>query len=145
MKSFSETLAAWSATMQDRLHARAFFAVPLLQVSLALFWMLTGVLTLMPGSFASATALVAGAGFGATFAKALVGTASLADIVLGALFLLPNWVRRAGAAQLLLSAIYLIGLSAIAPALWADHFGPLLQVVPMMAATCVVMAFQEKR
>jgi hypothetical protein len=29
--------------------------------------------------------------------------------------------------------------------LWADHFGPLLKVLPMMAATLVVMAYQEKR
>jgi hypothetical protein len=36
-------------------------------------------------------------------------------------------------------------LSLIAPGLWTDHFGPLLKVVPMMAATLVVMAFQEKR
>ncbi len=145
IKGFSETLAAWPATLQDRLHARSFFAVPVLQVSLALFWILTGVLTLTPGSFATATALVAGAGFGATFAKSLVGIASVADIVAGALFLLPNWVRRAGVAQLALSAFYLLGLSAIAPGLWTDHFGPLLKVVPMMAATCVVMVFQEKR
>ncbi len=145
VKGFSETLAASPSTLQDRLHARAFFAVPILHLSLALFWILTGLLTLTPRSFASATALVADAGFGATFANSLVGAASVVDIVLGVLFLLPNWVRKAGAAQLALSAIYLIGLSAIAPELWADHFGPLLKVVPMMAATCVVMAFQEKR
>jgi hypothetical protein len=29
--------------------------------------------------------------------------------------------------------------------LWTDHFGPLLKVVPMMAATLMVMAFEEKR
>ncbi len=145
VKGFKETLAAWPATLQDRLHARSFFAVPLLQVTTSLFWILTGVLTLTPASFASATALVTGAGLGAGLAKTLVATASVIDIVLGALFLLPNWVRRAGAAQLLLSAIYLVGLSAVAPELWADHFGPLLKVLPMMAATCVVIAFQEKR
>jgi DoxX-like family len=44
-----------------------------------------------------------------------------------------------------LSAVYLIGLSAIAPGLWTEHFGPLLKVVPMMAAVLVVMAYQEKR
>jgi hypothetical protein len=54
-------------------------------------------------------------------------------------------VRRAGTAQLVLSAIYLIGLSLLAPSLWTDHFGPLLKVVPMMAATLMVMAFEEKR
>lgn len=145
LKSFRETLRAWPATLQDRLHARSFFAIPLLQVTTALFWILTGALTLMPGSFAAATALVSGAGFDANFATALVGAASIADIVAGALFLLPRWVRRAGVAQLILSAVYLVGLTIVAPELWADHFGPLLKVVPMMAATIVVMAFQEKR
>jgi uncharacterized protein YbjT (DUF2867 family) len=145
LQGFKETLAAWPATLQDRLHARSFFAVPLLQVTTALFWILTGVLTLMPASFASATALVVVAGFDPTLAKAVVAGGSIADIVAGVLFLLPNWVRTAGVAQLILSAVYLIGLSVVAPELWADHFGPLLKVLPMMAATLVVMAFQEKR
>jgi len=74
-----------------------------------------------------------------------VRTASIADIFDGALFLLPRWVRRAGVAQLILSTVYLIGLSVLAPELWTDHFGPLLKVVPMMAATIVVMAFQDNR
>jgi len=145
VKGFRETLQASPATLQDRLHARSVFAVPLLQITLAAFWILTGVLTLMPESFAGAVALVANAGLNASFAKALVAIASIADIVVGAAFLLPNWVRRAGVAQLVLSTIYLIGLSGLSPALWTEHFGPLLKVVPMMAATCVVMAFQEKR
>lgn len=116
--TFSETLAAWPATLQDRLHARSFFAVPLLQVTLALFWILTGILTLTPRSFAGATALISDAGFDARLAAALVGVASVTDIVVGALFLLPHWVRRAGVAQLVLSTIYLVGLSLVAPALW---------------------------
>jgi uncharacterized protein YbjT (DUF2867 family) len=145
IKGFKEALAAWPATLQDRLHARSFFAVPLLQITTALFWILTGVLTLTPSRFASATALVAGVGFGASMAKAVVAVGSIADIAVGALFLLPKWVRRAGVAQLILSTIYLFGLSVVAPSLWADHFGPLLKVLPMMAATLVVMAFQEKR
>ena len=99
----------------------------------------------MPESFAGAVALVANAGLDAGFAKALVAIASIADIMAGAAFLLPGWVRRAGLAQLVLSAIYLVGLSLLSPALWTEHFGPLLKVVPMMAATAVVMAFQEKR
>jgi uncharacterized protein YbjT (DUF2867 family) len=144
-KGFSETLSATPATLQDRLHARSAFAVPLLHVALAAFWILTGILTLMPESFAAASALVARAGLGAGFAKALVAAASITDILLGALLLLPGWVRRAGTAQLVLSAIYLVGLSLLAPSLWTDHFGPLLKVVPMMAATLVVMAFEEKR
>jgi uncharacterized protein YbjT (DUF2867 family) len=145
LKSFTDTLQAWPATLADRLQARSAFAVPLLQITLAAFWILTGFMTLLPNSFASATSLVTDAGFSAVFAKSLVAVASVADMVVGAAFLSPRWVRPAGLAQLILSTVYLIGLSVIAPELWIDHFGPLLKVVPMMAATLVVMAFQEKR
>jgi len=145
LKSFSETLEASPATLADRLHARSFFIVPLLHVSLALFWIATGVVTLTPPSFAAATSLVQAGGIPPNLAPLLVGAASMLDIVLGFLFLLPRWVRRAGTAQLMLSVVYLIGLSLVAPQLWADHFGALLKVIPMMAATTVVMAFQENR
>jgi uncharacterized protein YbjT (DUF2867 family) len=144
-KGFRETLHAWPATLQDRLHARAFFVVPLLHVTLALFWIMTGLVTLVPRSFEAAISLVTAAGFDRTLAVILVGSAAIADIVAGALFLLPRFVRRAGVAQLLLSAFYLLGLSLIAPGLWTDNFGPLLKVLPMMAATAVVMAAQENR
>jgi hypothetical protein len=144
-KSFTETLRAWPATLQDRLHARGFFAVPLLHVTLALFWILTGIFSLLPGSFTAANTIVTNAGFSAGFARALVAGAAIADILLGVLFLAPGWVRRAGVAMLAVSAVYLAGLSVIAPGLWTEHFGPLLKVVPMMAAILVVMAYQEKR
>ena len=145
IKGFKEALSACPATLQDRLHARSVFAVPLLQVTLAAFWILTGALTLTPESFAAATAIITQAGYDARFAQGLVAAASVADILAGAAFLLPRWVRTAGVAQLVLSTVYLIGLSIVAPEFWTDHFGPLLKVVPMMAATLVVMAFQEKR
>jgi uncharacterized membrane protein len=48
--------------------------------------------------------------------------------LLARFFCLPEWVRRAGVAQLLLSVPYLTGLSVVEPGLWADHFGPLLKV-----------------
>ena len=90
IKSFTETLRAWPATLRDRLHARSFFAVPLLHATLALFWILTGILSLLPGSFASAVSTVTAAGFVTSFARMLVAGASIADIVLGVLFLVPG-------------------------------------------------------
>ena len=146
IRGFNETLAAWPATLQDRLHARSFFAVPLLQVTTSLFWIVTGVLTLTPASFASATALVIGGGLQRAAGEGRGGQQARSPIL--------SRVRssscrtgceRQASAQLLLSAIYLVGLSVVAPELWADHLGPLLKVLPMMAATLVVMAFQEKR
>jgi uncharacterized protein YbjT (DUF2867 family) len=145
VKSLTEMLRAWPSTLQDRLHARSFFAVPFLHVTLALFWIFTGAFSLLPASFASAMATITNAGFSGGLARALVAGGALADIVVGVLFLVPGWVRRAGVAMLALSAVYLAGLSAIAPELWTENFGPLLKVVPMMAAILVVMAHEEKR
>jgi hypothetical protein len=92
IKSFQEALAAWPATLQDRLHARSFFAVPLLQIT-AFFWIMTGVLTLTPTNFASATALLAVAGFGASLAEVVVAASSLVD---QARSLILSWVRSFG-------------------------------------------------
>ncbi|MEZ0280664.1 DoxX-like family protein [Methyloceanibacter sp.] len=139
-KSFTETLRAWPATLQDRLHARSFFAVPLLHV--ILFWILVGILSLLPQSFYGCV-YRRGAGFSASFARTLVAGASIADIVLGVLFLVPGWVRGAGEAMVVLSAIHLVGLSAIALQLWTEHFGALLKVVPMMADLVVIGLSRE--
>lgn len=126
------------ATVQDRLHARMFFVLPLLHTLIALTWIATGLLSLLPtGRFRLADLLGLGG------AAVVIG--ALIDMALGGLFLLPRWARIAGTAQIGLSALYLITLSFVAPGLWFDPLGPLLKVLPLMAATAIVMAASEKR
>ena len=145
VKSMAETLQAFPATLQDRLHARSYFAVPFLQIAIALFWILSGLAALTPGSLAVATAVLSHLGIGPAAAIPLTAACAGIDVAAGALFLVPGWVRRAGALQLAVSAFYLLGLSIVTPALWLDPFGAVSKIVPLMAATLVVMAFQEKR
>lgn len=145
VKTFAETLQTAPATMQDRLHARAYFAVPFLQVALAMFWILSGLIALGPSTTLLAGTILAHMGVDPALAQPLVGLGAAIDVAAGVLFLVPGWVRRAGALQLAISAVYLVGLSVVAPALWFDPFGALLKIVPLMGATLVVMAFQEKR
>ena len=145
VKSLDETLQIAPATLQDRLHARAYFAIPALQVALALFWILSGVVALNPGSAHLAESMLQAAGIGPSMAQPLVWLGAVVDIIAGVLFLMPGWVRRAGALQLAISTVYLVGLTAVSPALWLDPFGALLKIVPLMCATLVVMAYQEKR
>jgi len=145
VKSLDETLQDAPATLQDRLHARAYFAIPALHVALALFWILSGVIALVPGTTQLAGTILQAAGLDAAIAQPLVWIGAVVDIVAGVLFLVPGWVRRAGVLQLAISTVYLVGLSSVAPELWLDPFGALLKIVPLMAATLVVMAYQEKR
>lgn len=145
VKRLTETLQSTPATLQDRLHARAYFAVPALQVALALFWILSGVVALEPGARLLAESILAQAGFDPIMAQPLVVLGAAVDVLAGVLFLVPGWVRRAGVLQLAISAAYLVSLSVVAPALWLDPFGALLKIAPLMGATLVVMAFQERR
>lgn len=145
VRPLAEVLAAAPATLQDRLHARAYFLGPLLQIVLSLFWIATGLITFVPSSLARAVDVLLIAGFPPGLASPLVILGAGADIVLGVLFLLPAWVRLAGALQLCLSATYLAVLTVTIPGLWLDPLGTLLKVAPIMAATALVMALAEKR
>lgn len=138
-------LAETPAALQDRLHARTYFLLPLLQIAIALFWIATGAVTLMPSGFDAARALLSAGPVPTALAGPVVAAAALADIALGVLFLLPGWVRRAGAAQIAFSIGYLAALGWLRPSLWLAPLGPLLKVVPLIFATMVVMAAAEKR
>jgi hypothetical protein len=143
VKTFAETLQSTPATMQDRLHARAYFAVPFLQVALAVFWILSGLIALGPSTTLLAGTILAHIGVDPALAQPLVSLGAAVDVLAGIWFLGPGWVRRAGALQLVISTVYLAGLSVVVPALWFDPFRALLKIVPLMGATLVVMVFQR--
>jgi hypothetical protein len=98
VKTFAETLQSTPATMQDRLHARAYFAVPFLQVALAVFWILSGLIALGPSTTLLAGTILAHIGVDPALAQPLVSLGAAVDVLAGILFLVPGWVRRAGAA-----------------------------------------------
>lgn len=145
LRSVAGHLAQAPARIQDRLHARLYFVRPLLQLTLALFWIASGVVALLPRPHETATALLAGAGIGPDTASALVTGGAIADIVAGALMLSARWTRQAGLLQLALIAAYLAFGTVLSPALWADPLGPLVKVVPIAAAILAVMAMAEER
>lgn len=145
LRNFQEILEDQPATIQDRLHARLFFWVPLLQFLIAGFWIVTGVITFVPQVFAAGVDVLLRGGVSATFANVLVALGAVGDIVLGILFLLPRTVRLSGIAQIALIMTYLLVLSVLRPDLWGDPLGPLLKVIPLIGAIALVVAAQEKR
>lgn len=145
LKRLEQALGQHAATLQDRQHARLFFVRPLLQGSIALFWIATGVMALLPGPAASARALITAAGFDDTLAGWCVRLGALADMGLGLAFLNAAWTRPAGLLQIALSLGYLGAITAINPGLWLDPLGPLMKVLPIVAAIVTVMALAEKR
>lgn len=142
-RPLAETLTAMPATRADRLAARSYIALPLAIATLALFWTLSGLVTLVAPDRASQVLTLRG--MGQTPATALVLGGAIADLALGLLILWRNTAGRAALGMALLSAAYLSGSLCTAPDLWADPLGPMLKVLPGVALALWVWLMLEAR
>ena len=138
-------LADHPSTLQDRLHARSAVAVALLRIAIGLFWVTTGIISLLPSVNLVAAGFVGATGLGEQASRLLVTAGGVADIALGLPFLAGWRVRLFGSLQIALTLTYLAVLSLWLPAMWLDPFGPLLKAVPLIFATLAVMAWAERR
>jgi uncharacterized protein YbjT (DUF2867 family) len=132
------------AQTQDLWHARLYLLRPLVRFSLAILWTVSGLLGLASlESFA--VPLLTGAGVSPVAAAVLAVGASLLDFLVAG-FLVLNWRPQAiGVLQLTIVAAYTATLTWMAPALWADPFGPLLKNIPILALVLVQMVLAEER
>jgi uncharacterized protein YbjT (DUF2867 family) len=144
-RGFAAGLASQPASTQDRWHARLVPVRPLLRWALALIWLVSGALGLLPGSIAYGSAALAGVGVPASIAPVLLYAADAADLVIGAA-LLARWrVRLVGALSLGLALVYTASLTLLLPGLWADPLGPLLKNLAVLAATAAMLAIEDDR
>lgn len=136
-------LAAMPAQVQDRWHARLYFLRPALRWTLALMWMVSGLLGLAQAQ-TLAPAMLAPA-LGQSGAVAAGVAASLLDLLFAAL-LLRRW-RPYPLAGLQIATIlgYSLVLTVLAPLLWWDAFGPLLKNIPILVAVAMLAALEEER
>ncbi len=142
-RSLEETLQSLPATRQERLFARAYWALPLAIATLSLFWCASGLIALLRP--VEASSVLTARGMEAPAAMSIVLGGALADIALG-LAILWRWrARQAALGMALLSAGYLAGSLALAPDLWTDPLGPMLKVLPGMALALLVWLMVEDR
>lgn len=142
-RSLDDTLAILPATRQERLFSRAFVALPLAIGTLAVFWCLSGLITLVDPSRAMSV-LAERAVPSWVIAPTVLGGA-IADILLGIAILWRRWTGHAAIGMLVLSSAYLIGSLVVAPDLWADPLGPMIKVLPGMTLALVVWLMLEER
>ncbi|MEP3299031.1 MAG: SDR family oxidoreductase [Pseudoruegeria sp.] len=142
-RPLDETLSLLPATRQERLFSRAYIALPLAIASLAIFWLLSGLITLFD-LVRAMSVLTDRSAPSWMIAPAVVGGA-VADIFLGIEILWRPWTRRAALGMMGLSAAYLIGGLIVAPDLWSDPLGPMVKVLPGMTLAIMVCLLMEER
>ena len=132
------------AETQDLWQARLFLLRPILRLTLAALWLVSGLIGLFlpPEVFLPITA---GTGLPDAAWIALARLGGLADLVLAAA-LLRNWrPRLLGLAQLALVGGYTLAFTAIDPGLWMLPLGGLLKNIPILALILVWMVLEDER
>ncbi|MEJ2122418.1 MAG: NAD(P)H-binding protein [Alphaproteobacteria bacterium] len=144
-RKMAEALSLMPSQTADRWHARAWFARPLLRITIALYWMATGLITAFATPRAQSDALLQSVGLGGPAAPYVFWIGCAADIVVGSLLLLRWRVRLVGTTMLAMCVGYLTILTYGRPELWADALGSLTKVLPIMAAIVLMMAIEDDR
>lgn len=142
LKSLDETLRELPSTAQERTFGRAQLVLPVLVLTLAAFWLASGVIGLIQRD--AAQAMIAGR-VGETQAQWFVGAGIAMDLLIGWGLLWRRWVRRAAWASILVATGYLVAGTIVTPELWADPLGPLVKVFPAIALALAVAALVEER
>lgn len=135
-------LSRLPSTRQERIFARSQLVLPGLVLTLASFWLLSGLIGLWQWREAVAI-LPPSISHGLAASFVILG--SLADIAIGIGFLFRRWLIRAALAAIAVSLVYLAAGTVLAPSLWGDPLGPLVKILPATALAVAVMAIAEER
>jgi uncharacterized protein YbjT (DUF2867 family) len=142
LKSLEQSLRALPATLQERTAARAQLVFPVLAITLAMFWIVSGIVAILHTD--AATAVLSGTA-AEPFARALVIGGALLDIAIGAGVCVRAWTRAAAGASIGVALAYLALGTILTPALWSDPLGPFVKVLPAIALGVAVAALAERR
>lgn len=141
--SLAQSFDAMPATLQERWFARLYLMLPLMIATLAIFWLLSGVIGLT--NLDQAAAALPASLISTQTANALVVSGAVIDILLGVAILVRPFARKACVGMVAISFGYLVAGSLLAPALWSDPLGPLIKVLPSIVLALVTLALLEER
>lgn len=142
-KRLDEALAAEPASVQERWFARLYLLKPLAIVVFALFWIMTGVVSLTIGWDIGVGLMREGGARPLSEPSVIAG--ALADLAIGFALLWRRTAKAALWAALAITVFYLLAGTAILPRLWEEPLGPMMKVWPILALNLLLLAILEER
>ncbi|MEA3016422.1 MAG: hypothetical protein QOI38_1144 [Sphingomonadales bacterium] len=141
--SLSAALAAEPASVQERWFARLYLLKPLAIGVFALFWLMTGIVSLGPG-YGRAVATMR-----ATDAAALAEISTIAggivDMIVAGLILWRPTAKLGLIAALPISLVYMAGGTLLFPQLWTDPLGPMMKIWLILVLNLVCLFILDER
>jgi len=142
-RPYSAALAAEPAGVQDRWHARLYFAKPIAECLLAAFWIVTGIVCLTVGRD-EAIALAQQARLGA-LAPWAADIGGAFDIAVGAAYIISPRKKMVLALMAAVTLFYAAALGFLLPHLLADPLGRLAKLIPFLALLGLLAATDDRR
>jgi uncharacterized protein YbjT (DUF2867 family)/uncharacterized membrane protein YphA (DoxX/SURF4 family) len=131
-----------------RAQAQMHWLLPVLRLSIAAVWIVTGIVSLGVYPVGQSYELLARTGVPQALQPLMLYGAAALDLAFGVLTLSPLPRRRwLWLAQAVLMAVYMVIIAVRLPEYWLHPFGPLTKNLPMLAALLVLYTFdrQEER
>lgn len=143
-RGLTEMLAGRPSESQDLWHARLYLARPVVRLSLAVLWLVSGLLGLF-GDPIVFERLLAPLTQDQNIVTVMVTGMSLVDLAI-AVALFTGWRLKLFAyIQLVVVLGYTLAITVIAPGLWTDPLGSVLKNIPILALLLVHRVLEQER
>ncbi|HEX8639700.1 MAG TPA: SDR family oxidoreductase [Allosphingosinicella sp.] len=142
-QSLADALAAHPASVQERWFARLYLLKPVAIGTFALFWLVTGIVSLTAGWQHAVDVMRLTPA--ADLAEAAVLGGALVDLIVGVMILVRGTAKAGLVAALGVSLLYIVLGTFLLPALWADPLGPMTKIWPILALNLLCLAILDER
>jgi uncharacterized protein YbjT (DUF2867 family) len=143
-KTLAQAVGGHAATIQDKWFARLFLVKALVIASLALFWILSGFISLVI-SFPAAADILRSHGFPPSLVGPVTAVTSLMDMSIGVLIAFRRTAAAGLVAGIIVSLGYMAGAAILTPDLWIEPLGALVKTGPAIVLMLVALLTLDNR
>jgi uncharacterized protein YbjT (DUF2867 family) len=143
-KNLAAAVGRRPASIQDKWFARLYLAKALVIASLALFWTVSGFISLLV-SYSAAMDILSARGFPPALVAPVTILTSLMDISIGILIAFRRTSAFALIAGIVVSLGYMAGAAILTPDLWIEPLGALVKTGPAIVLMLVALLTLDNR
>jgi hypothetical protein len=143
-KTLAQAVGGHAATIQDKWFARLFLVKSLIIASLALFWIVSGFISLVI-SFSAAADILRSHGFPSWLVNPMTAVTSMMDMSIGFLILFRRTAAAGLIAGIIVSLSYMAGAAIMTPDLWIEPLGALVKTGPAIVLMFVALLMLDNR
>ncbi|MBR1196267.1 SDR family oxidoreductase [Bradyrhizobium sp. AUGA SZCCT0158] len=143
-KTLAQAVGGHAATIQDKWFARLFLVKALVIASLAVFWIVSGFISLVI-SFAAAADILRAHGFPSWLVAPMTAITSLMDMSIGVLIAFRRTAAVGLVAGIVVALGYMVGAAILTPDLWIEPLGALVKTGPAIVLMFVGLLTLDNR